>query len=111
MMKLIPHPVISFKHFHYDTPSINLCQALSRVLHGSTGSDGLKELGHPNSAVCLLQEPAMVAWLKIKDRKVREAAPVTADIDAQISHFMFHHYCHWFSKDDVGEAFAIIPQV
>lgn len=53
----------------------------------------------------------MVAWLKLKDRKARETAPVSAAMDAEISHFMFHHYCHWFSKNDVAEAFACIPQV
>lgn len=36
---------------------------------------------------------------------------MTAAMDAEISHFMFHHYCAWFSKEDVGEAFASIPQV
>lgn len=53
----------------------------------------------------------MVEWLKIKDRKARETVPVSQAMDAEISHFMFHHYCHWFSKDGVAEAFASIPQV
>lgn len=52
----------------------------------------------------------MVQWLK-QDRKVRESASVTQDMDAQIHHFMFHHYCNWFSKDHMSEAFASIPQV
>jgi len=34
----------------------------------------------------------MVEWLKIADRKKRETAPVTPQIDAEISHFCFHHY-------------------
>jgi hypothetical protein len=42
-----------------------------------------------------LQEPAVVEWLKIGDRKQREAHPVTPQLDAQISHFMFHHYANW----------------
>lgn len=59
----------------------------------------------------LVQEPALVAWLSIKQRAARESAPVTPDVDAQISHFMFHHYCNWFSKDHMATAFACIPQV
>ncbi len=53
----------------------------------------------------------MVEWLKIADRKKRETTPVTPQIDAQISHFIFHHYANWFSKEDMAQAFATIPQV
>ena len=53
----------------------------------------------------------MVAWLQIKDRKTRETAQISPAMDAEVSHFVFHHYCAWFSKEDVAEAFACIPQV
>ena len=52
----------------------------------------------------------MVLWLK-QERKMRETTHPTPDMDAQIHHFMFHHYCNWFSMDHVSEVFACVPQV
>lgn len=56
------------------------------------------------------QEPELVRWLDVPDRKLRQASPMTPEIEAVVSTHFFNLYTSHFSQPSLSEALACIPQ-
>lgn len=57
------------------------------------------------------QEPELVKWLDVPDRKMRQTHTFTPEIEAVVCRHFFNLYTSHFSAPGFSDALACIPQV